>query len=316
MVLTSGKRAGRAAFTLVELLVVIGLMAVLATISVTGYSAASRGMSDRGAIQNTVSTLRIARQTCQIERVPTKVLFFNQRLTEDASEDDATLYQGTMIAIKQAGRITIPPNATGGLLIDEFADWHQSYPMSNSDRDSSAPGMRIFRMRSDDESKGIEDCSTMVQPCVFHFELNDYMIQAGMTINSWCDAHNRTAKRNRPQGAPNSYVGNGNNYVWGFKERTGAGGGLGAASWEVGDPYGVEIARLDLPKGYIFGTNPPRDEKLNSATPKEVFFDPDELSPSMSPGSVQISLMRPSQGGPKPHPVGTISSSMLKDTNN
>jgi hypothetical protein len=112
-------------------------------------------------------------------------------------------------------------------------------------------------------------------------------------------------------------VGNGNNYVWGFKERTGAGGGLGAASWEVGDPYGVEIARLDLPKGYIFGTNPPRDEKLNSATPKEVFFDPDELSPSMSPGSVQISLMRPSQGGMlKPHPVGTISSSMLKDTNN
>ena len=317
MVLTSGKRAGRAAFTLVELLVVIGLMAVLATISVTGYSAASRGMSDRGAIQNTVSTLRIARQTCQIERVPTKVLFFNQRLTEDASEDDATLYQGTMIAIKQAGRITIPPKATGGLLIDEFADWHQSYPMSNSDRDSSAPGMRIFRMRSDDESKGIEDCSTMVQPCVFHFELNDYMIQAGMTINSWCDAHNRTAKRNRPQGAPNSYVGNGNNYVWGFKERTGAGGGLGAASWEVGDPYGVEIARLDLPKGYIFGTNPPRDEKLTSATPKEVFFDPDELSPSMSPGSVQISLMRPSQGGMlKPHPVGTISSSMLKDTNN
>ena len=184
MVLTSGKRAGRAAFTLVELLVVIGLMAVLATISVTGYSAASRGMSDRGAIQNTVSTLRIARQTCQIERVPTKVLFFNQRLTEDASEDDATLYQGTMIAIKQAGRITIPPKATGGLLIDEFADWHQSYPMSNSDRDSSAPGMRIFRMRSDDESKGIEDCSTMVQPCVFHFELNDYMIQAGARRNA------------------------------------------------------------------------------------------------------------------------------------
>jgi prepilin-type N-terminal cleavage/methylation domain-containing protein len=319
MVLTSGKRAGRAAFTLVELLVVIGLMAVLATISVTGYSAASRGMSDRGAIQTVLATLRVAQQTCQIDRVPTKVLFFNQRLTEDTSEDDATLYQGTMIAIKQAGRITLPPGEVNNLLIDEFADWHQSYPMMKSlDDDSDAPGMRIFRMKgTTDESTDIEACSVMVQPCVFPAKLDDWMIQSGTRINRWCESHKRTATDNRPQGAPASYVDNGNNYVWGFKERTGAGGGLGAASWEVGDPYGVEIARLDLPKGYIFGTNPPRDEKLNSATPKEVFFDPDELSPSMSPGSVQISLMRPSQGGMlKPHPVGTISSSMLKDTNN
>ena len=45
MVLTYRKRRGRAAFTLVELLVVIGLMGLLATISVAGYSAASRGMS-------------------------------------------------------------------------------------------------------------------------------------------------------------------------------------------------------------------------------------------------------------------------------
>ena len=318
MVLTSGKRAGRAAFTLVELLVVIGLMAVLATISVTGYSAASRGMSDRGAIQNTVSTLRIARQTCQIERVPTKVLFFNQRLTEDASEDDATLYQGTMIAIKQAGRITIPPNATGGLLIDEFADWHQSYPMSNSDRDSSAPGMRIFRMRSDDESKGIEDCSTMVQPCVFHFELDDYMIQAGMTINSWCDAHNRTAKRNRPQGAPNSYVGNGNNYVWGFKESKSTSGGrlrVKDSDWMVGDAYGIELARLDLPKGYIFGNSAPTGNKLVAASVKAVHFDPDDDPPKMST-SVPVYAMRPGgKGLYRPKEVDTITKDMLDNVN-
>ena len=127
------RQAGRAAFTLVELLVVIGIMAVLATISVAGYSAASRGMADRGVIQSTVSILRIAQQTCEIDRVPTKVLFFNQRLNDGSNEDGSTLYQGTAIAIKQAGRITISPSQADNLLIDEFADWNQSYPMKGSE---------------------------------------------------------------------------------------------------------------------------------------------------------------------------------------
>ena len=48
MALMHARQSRRAAFTLVELLVVIGIMAVLATISVAGYSAASRGMADRG----------------------------------------------------------------------------------------------------------------------------------------------------------------------------------------------------------------------------------------------------------------------------
>ena len=60
MALMHARKRGRGAFTLVELLVVIGIMAVLATISVAGYTAATRGMADRGVIQSTVSILRIA----------------------------------------------------------------------------------------------------------------------------------------------------------------------------------------------------------------------------------------------------------------
>ena len=112
MILTHTQQGRRAAFTLVELLVVIGLMAVLATISVAGYSAASRGMADRGVIQTTVSILRVAQQTCQIDRVPTKVMFFNQKL-DTGQEDEADLFQGTAIAIKQAGRITMKPSSSG-----------------------------------------------------------------------------------------------------------------------------------------------------------------------------------------------------------
>ena len=314
MALSHTQRGGRAAFTLIELLVVIGLMAVLATISVTGYSAASRGMADRGVIQTTVSTLRIAQQTCQIDRVPTKVLFFNQRLTDDANNTDSSLYQGTAIAIKQAGRITIAPSAVGGLLVDEFADWHQSYPMTGS---QNAPGMRIYRMKADDESKDINGCSVLVQPFVTHYALDDWMIQSGTTIKQWCTAHRRDASDNRPQNASSSYVNNGNNYVWGFAASTaGSSAGLSTSSWHVGDPYGVEIARFDLPRGYIFGTSAPGGNKLVAASVKEVSFDPEQLTPSMS-ASVPISAMRSNTGGGVvPKLVDTITASMLKDTNN
>ncbi len=306
------QQAGRAAFTLVELLVVIGIMAVLATISVAGYNAASRGMANRGVLQSTISILRIAQQTCEIDRVPTKVLFFN-RLFEAKGENVVSRYQGTAIAIKQAGRITIAPKAVGGLLVDEFADWHQSYSMKGS---ANAPGMRLFRMKKIDESQAIEGCSVMVQPFVTAFPLNDWLIQAGTTIDQWCDNHKRTASDNRPQGVASTYVPNGNNYVWGFAPSTSSSGGsLSIGSWEAGDPYGVEIARVDLPQGYIFGTKPPNDDTLEAASIKVVNFDPEEFEPKPNPNSVPVSVVRLVRGKATVKDVGTVDSDMMDDKN-
>ena len=289
MTLTYMQQGRRAAFTLVELLVVIGLMAVLATMSVAGYSAATRGMADRGVIQTTVSILRIARQTCQIDRVPTKVMFFNQKL-DTGQNDEADLFQGTAIAIKQAGRITIPSKATEGarLLIDEFADWQQSYPRSGSD---SAPKMRIYRMKESDKDGGFTESSAQVLPFVTHYQLrDDYMIQAGVTFKDWCDRHDCK----------------GNDYVWGFKIS-------GGEDWEVGDPYGVEIARIDLPRGYIFGTSAPKSAKPVAASVKAVYFDAEELDPSPS-ANVPISAIRPAAGGRYAvKEVGTVKKDMLDE---
>jgi len=280
----------QSAFTLIELLVVIGLMAVLATVSVAGYSAANRGMADRGAIQSTVSTLRVAQQTCMIDRVPTKVLFFNQLLSSGGDANSATLYQGTAIAIKQAGRITMDPGKGVGMLVDEFADWNQSFPTSGS---SGLSGMRLFRMTKSDESKDIEGCSTIVNPFVTEKKiLDDYMIQSGISIRDWCERH-----------AP------GNAVMWGFEAVSGS-----AGNWKAGDPYGVEIARIDLPRGYIFGSSPPTGNKLKAASVAAVTFDPEDGEPSMS-ASVPISLMRAAVGGTfSAKPVGTITANMLKDT--
>lgn len=291
MALTRTREDGRTAFTLVELLVVIGIMAVLATISVAGYSAATRGMADRGVIQSTRSILQIAQQTCEIDRVPTKVFFFNRCLSDGSNEGDAALYQGTAIAIKQAGRITIAPSAVTGLLVDEFADWQQSYPMRGSDQ---APGMRIYRMKpgsSGDERAGIDDCSMMVLPFVKSVPLDEELLQSGMYFTDWCTRHKRTSDDNRPEGAGNSYEPNGNNYVWGFKPANSSSGGR--LTWKAGDPYGVEIAQIDLPKGYFFGKSAPRKNELESASGnnKEVHFDPEEFEPRPS-GGVEVSVVR------------------------
>ena len=104
----------KAAFTLVELMVVVGLMALLGTVSVTGYFAAARGMADRAAKQDTIALVRLAMQVCLIDQTPTAVLFFN-RQTKAENKDGATVVSGeeskassagAAIAIKMAGRLS------------------------------------------------------------------------------------------------------------------------------------------------------------------------------------------------------------------
>lgn len=296
------RRKGQAAFTLIELLVVIGLVAVLATISVAGYSAASRGMTDRGVVQSTASALRVVQQMCQIDRVPTKVLFCNQRLTDSSNKDDDTLCQGTIIGVKQVGRITIPSET---LLIDEFADWHQSYPRQIGDEKSgSGPGMPVYHMGKNAAS--LSGCRSVVKPSVVAYQLEDHMIQAGTTIDQWCKRHDRTEKDNGEES-------NGNDFVWGLQPVS---GGLGANAWHVGDAYGVEIVKIDLPRGYIFGKKVPSGKDV--AVVSVASFDPDDcddkLRPNLKGDEVQISaLQMKSATASEAVKVGTVDSKMLRD---
>ena len=185
--------------------------------------------------------------------------------------------------------------------------------MTGSD---NSPGMRFFRMTSNDDSQDIDGCSVMVKPFVKHYPLQEYMIQSGTEMSTWCSHHNRTGADNRPQGARASYVANGNNYVWGFEVSSSSGGGsLSAASWDVGDPYGVEIARIDLPKGYIFGSKKPNSDRLESASDKEVHFTPEQFEPRMS-GNVQISAMRQRGTEFREERVDVVNNNMLDDKNN
>ena len=50
------------AFTLVELLVVVGIMATMGTMSIGGYFAIARGMADRGAFATATSVISLAQE--------------------------------------------------------------------------------------------------------------------------------------------------------------------------------------------------------------------------------------------------------------
>ena len=305
------RQTGKAAFTLVELMVVVGLMAMLGTVSVTGYFAAVRGMADRAAVQDTVSIIRQAMQVCLIDQTPTAVLFYNRQTRTEgqdvSSEEAKASSSGTAIAIKMAGRISY---IDGEVLVDEFADWNQSYPVTTSgNKNSKDVGIPFYRMADLDREvgKGIENCRAYVYSAVEPVNLgNEYMIAYGGQVNTFCEEYDKRPQDN--QKFSGTTYGNGNNQRWGHRIKQWSG-----SSWKVGDAYGVEIAALQLPKRYVYGNQAANSAKIVSAG--ALTFNPSDVS---NADTYEMSLSQTItisayDGGTSPRKVGSISSSDLKD---
>ena len=112
------KRSFKSAFTLVELLIVIALLGMLATVSITGYSAATRGMEERGARDSVISLIRLAQQRALIDNVPTAVIFSNQLLRHETEAENKVVV-GIAVAIRMMGRISF---VDGNYICDEYAN--------------------------------------------------------------------------------------------------------------------------------------------------------------------------------------------------
>ena len=271
-------------FTLVELLVTMGLMALLATVSIGGYYGAVRGMTERGAKQDIVSFLRLARQRALVDQVPTAVIFMNRRLSaENVELGESARIVGEAIAVRRVGRITY---INGNYLSDEFGDLERTYPTNSASSSGQTADMRLYRMQdrnvkySTVRDRVVRNSSTRLATEILF----------GMDINGGYQTNNVS--------------------IWAF-EKTG-----GSASWKVGDAYGTEIASIRLPHGYVFGSTIPGQVGQTSDVGSPCFFNPDDASAlgvNMNFNGIEVRAYKPAKGGQQLKQVFTVGTSDLKD---
>lgn len=272
------------AFTLVELLVTMGLMAMLASIAIVGYYSAVRGMTERGAKQDVTSLVRLAQQRALVDEVPTAVFLMNQKLRNDNLDTgEAERIVGIAVAVRMAGRISMIKN---NILIDEYSEWATSFP-SDTSSSSQRGTMRLYRMV--DASSGTasdSQCYSDVDDFVTKVDLNvEELLMAGVQTNQ-------------------------NLFVYGFKKRSGA-------AWNVGDPYGFEIASVQLPAGYVFGGGTIPTVVGDVKPAKHFYFFPDKVDPleykasSFNFNNIEIRQFTP--GSSSPQTVETVRSGDLND---
>ena len=301
-------------FTLVELLVTMGLMALLATVSIAGYYGAVRGMTERGVKQDVVAFVRNAQQRAMVEQTPTAVFFMNRYLREDDEElGEVSRIVGVAVAVRMAGRISLISKSglygVGGVyLADEYADLDKTYPTNSISRQPvSKSSMRLYRMCTDANS--FEQSYSLVE---------DQVVQAKLTFN-------RDDLLNTSQNPTlNGCIYNDNDIedavkgsAWAFRVSQ-QNNGLDGGRWRVGDPYGTEIGTLQLPHGYVFGTGGmPTSVGDTKGAGKPQFFDPGTLSATTVKGSkfkfdtIAIAAFRP--GSDTPKKFDSISKSDLDD---
>ncbi len=300
------KRHGsiRGGFTLVELLVTMGLMALLATVSIAGYYGAVRGMTERGARQDVISFIRMVRQRADIDNVPTAI-FFENKMLRDEDEDlgEVKRVVGIAVAVRRAGRLTY---AQGNYLSDEFGDLEKTYRTSsgNSSGNNNGKGMWLYRMQ-DVNASSLNNCRSLVRDYVEYHKLGttEELFGAGLSdgINSKTLEDGETIINANELG------------IWTFVRN----GGSGNAQWKVGDAYGFEIASMQLPHGYVFGSSVPSQVGVGVDGGKPLFFMPQSSGESKIQGSLpDIRSYRPSKSGTTLKSIGAIKENELRDKAN
>lgn len=264
----------RKAFTLIELLAVMGIVGMLGVAAAASYGALVNGMRDRSACAAATAVLRGAGERARIDRMPTVVYCYNICLKEPNSEEPGVVV-GMMTAIRRVGRIT---QIKGRYLFDEFADLEQSYKSVESEAElREMDGHRLFKY-NDESSVPSRMQYSVVANGVY---CKDYDNKPGdegqLTIFSG-------GINSRTNFFTSAF------YNLGSSDREPGG-------WKVGDGYAAEFAELQLPEGYIFGQSMPTKAGAVSEV-KAIRFDPDSSSSSET---VEIWMTRPNvQGVPRP----------------
>jgi len=260
----------RRGFTLIELMVVAGIMAFLGTAAVGGYNAFQRGMAERGATGAASALLKAAKERAMIDRAPTMVICFN-RLIREADDDENGIAVGEAVAVRRAGRLTY---VNGTSLVDEFADILGSYDVVEADDMESRGGMRLWkfpdRKTTSPEYSVIADA---VRPLVGDVVLRTYEGWAnGETADAAATADLSSETPRNGATHVTTQSGNMNNIAYAFEVLDPA-----TAQWKVGTGYGFEFARMQLPRNFAFDGNIPTNLK-DMQVVKVLYFDPEQAN--------------------------------------
>ena len=280
-------------FTLVELLVVVGILGLLGTISVGGYRAMQRGMEERGVMQSVNSFVRTAYQRAQIDRQPVAVYFWNETI-RGRVETENEIVVGRAVAVRRYGRFSAK---RGNVLVDEFADLDLTYQTqaekengsgSSSSRESS---MFIYPMEALSDIKSSDTLPrTLVEGKVRKSSETVRFLSkdAGETLEGEDNAMEIPA--------------------YGFVIQDG-----GGVTWEAGMAYGMEFLQLELPHNYIFGSQYSQKVENPFTGAGTIVFDVGVGNGSglITGGSdgrntIEINSLRPdNEGGLEPKSVAT-----------
>ena len=290
-------------FTLIELMVVVGIMAFLGVAATGGYSALQKGMAERGATAAASSLLQAAKERAMVDRSPTVVYCYN-RMVKEATDIDNAVIVGEAVAVRRSGRISY---VRGKYLVDEFMDVVGSYDIIDDNEVSKRKGMRLWRF-DDKEPSGSDMKYSVVADAVIPLDQDTLQLH---TFDNWAKAGEDVqvdeweAKviggRSRSEKMPSTmpYV------AYAFYN-------LGSSShepssWVAGNGYGFEFAKMQLPKNFIFEKDVPSrlgDVKLA----KTLYFTPEAPNDDKT---VNVYFCRPQASGlPKANdrPAGQASS--------
>ena len=219
------------AFTLLELLVVMGIVGLLGTVSVGGYHAMQRGMEERGVMQNVNAFVRAAYHRAQIDRQPTAVYFWNETV-RSRTMDEHEIVVGKAVAVRRFGRFS---RVSGSVLIDEFADLDLTY---ETDRESTGGQSKQSNVIYLYPMEKLSDIASGTQ-------LRRSMVSARVSDESdtvvFADGNPPTAEGNDSENTVPA---------WGFEIRD-----EGGVQWKAGMAYGLEFMQIELPRNYVFGSD-------------------------------------------------------------
>jgi len=281
------------AFTLLELLTVIAIMAMMSTLSLGAYRGIVRGMEDRGVIATATLIVSAAQNRARSDHAITAVHFYNV-LTQEGDDTPGKqvdyMVHGEAVAVRGVGRFT---RVLGNYLADECNDLEQEFEVKDStdptvrNPDAKTSGryatgfaqkMRLFKLTTLDDAKGGGKklpCSKVLMAAVVGPDLDPV---EDFHFEQPTQPDGKTPIRQIP------------NVCFKVVDDNGI-------QWRAGDVYAFPFKETVMPNGYVFGTK--NDLPTSAKDPvrfvKSIVFDPDDTQTKLE-DSVLVHAIRAVSG--------------------